>query len=316
MPTAHLLLLLVASGLVATQAFVPPAASGGCGALTTRLTPLLSTAEATRHLPAQSSLDKLDVVKLALKRPRGASVGVEHAPANELSDGDLSILSMQLRKSKAGAIWTADAEAAVKIAEEQESARGDFPGPVPVIYSGSDFESVLNGGGEAGAAAVVLEYGQEGVDMQLLEDVGIIWKVENVAQLQELADSEKKTGGVYLLSKEMLPESVDEESNELKEVLSSLPKSVVTIAPLPSMLPENSEVALGKHYAASLGISSLLLEGACAGDEEDTKYTAFAIDGISKKASSSFSMTGLTGSTNGHFGVSSHSGEVKWRRHE
>ena len=146
--------------------------------------------------------------------------------------------------------------------------------------------------------------------------MGIIWKVQSVAQLQELSGTEKNAGGVYLLSKEMLPKSVDKESNELKEALSNLPKSVVTIAPLPSMLPENSEVALGKHYATSLGISSLLLEGACVGDEEDTKYTAFAIDGINKKASSSFSMTGLTGSTNGHFGVSSHSGEVKWRRRE
>ena len=27
-----------------------------------------------------------------------------------------------------------------------------------------------------------------------------------------------------------------------------------------------------------------------------------------------FPATGLTGSTNGHFGVSSHGGEVKWRR--
>lgn len=119
----------------------------------------------------------------------------------------------------------------------------------------------------------------------------------------------------FLLSHDMLPSSVEEDSSELKEILSNLPKSVVTIAPLPTMLPENNEIALGKHYA-SLGISSLLLEKACVGDEEDIKYSQHAIEGINKKSSSSFSMTGLTGSTNGHFGVSSHAGDVKWRRNE
>ena len=52
------------------------------------------------------------------------------------------------------------------------------------------------------------------------------------------------------------------------------------------------------------------------GDDEDIKYLQHAIEGINKKSSSSFSMTGLTGSTNGHFGVASHDGDVKWRRNE
>ena len=56
----------------------------------------------------------------------------------------------------------------------------------------------------------------------------------------------------------------------------------------------------------------LLLKNACVGDDEDVKYLQYAIKGISKKSSSSFSMTGLTGSTNGHFGVASHGGDVMW----
>jgi len=128
-------------------------------------------------------------------------------------------------------------------------------------------------------------------------------------------DMESHAGGVYMLSKDILPTSIEDDALELKDILSSLPKSVVTIAPLQSMLPENAEVSLGKHYA-SLGISSLLLSNACVGDDEDIKYSQFVIEGINKKSSSSFSMTGLTGSANGHFGVSSHEGEVKWRRNE
>ena len=81
------------------------------------------------------------------------------------------------------------------------------------------------------------------------------------------------------------------------------------------MLPQNAEIALGKHYA-SLGISSLLLTKVCVGDDEDIKYLQHAIDGINKKSLNSFSMRGLTGSTYGHFGMASHGGDVKWRQKE
>ncbi|KAL7525381.1 hypothetical protein ACHAWF_001332 [Thalassiosira exigua] len=262
-----------------------------------------------KQLP-QSSLDQLDVIKLALKRPRGYSVGVEYAPEEDVSGGDLSILSMQLRKSKCAAIWTSDLSSVAQIAREQEGSRGDFPGPVPVIYSGP----VSDGAAEAysDATAVVLEYGHV-VEPELLNDVGVIWKVDTMEQLLDLIDAEDNSGGVFLLSENIIPCTVDEDSSELKDTLTNLPKSIVTVAPLSSMLPENNEINLGKHFA-SLGVSSLLLKNACVGDEEDAKYCQFFIEEVSKKSSSSFSMTGLTGSTNGHFGVSSHGGEVKWRR--
>jgi hypothetical protein len=80
------------------------------------------------------------------------------------------------------------------------------------------------------------------------------------------------------------------------------------------MLPENLEVTLGKALASSGSISSLLLCNCCVNDKEDAKYAQFAIEWITKKSSISFSVTGLTGSTNGHFGDSSHAGEVKWRK--
>jgi len=267
--------------------------------------------------PTQTSLDKLDNLKLSIKKPRGASIGVEYSRLNnELSDGDLKILSMQLRRSaKAAAIWSSDVESIAKLVKEQESARGDFPGPLPVIYSGSLSDAdVVKTVVDGGVTAVVADYGaslDEAVT-SLLSEVGIIWKVSSLDEMKEAVQSENM-GNVILLSKEVLPASIDDDASEdLAESLSN--KSVVTIAQIQSMMPANAEIQLGKDLA-KLGVSSLVLEQACVGDEEDVKYAAYAIEELIKKSSSSFSMTGLTGSTNGHFGVSSHGGEVKWRRH-
>jgi hypothetical protein len=266
------------------------------------------TATTTQVQPTPASLEKLEIVKLALKRPRGASIGVEYLP-NPDADEDVSILSMQLRKVKAAAMYTSNASCVSKFVKEQESARGDFPGPLPVIYTGSSPEEVVEG--EFSATAVVLDYGKDEIANRHMENTGIIWRVSNINQIQE-AINVGNAGDVLLLPQELISDG-EEENAELKEVLCQLPKSTVTIAAISSMLPENKEVTLGK-MCASMGISSLLIQNCCVGDEEDLKYASYVIESISKKSSSSFSMTGLTGSTNGHFGTSSHMGEVKWRR--
>lgn len=69
--------------------------------------------------------------------------------------------------------------------------------------------------------------------------------------------------------------------------------------------------------AASKKVHGLLIENACVGDDEDVKYTCFAVNSITKKSSSTFAMTGLTGSTNGHFGTMSDNASIenaKWKR--
>lgn len=296
-------------------AFVPQSVPSTQGALS------MSAASTTTPLfqPKQSSLDKLNNLKSSIKKPRGASIGVEYSPQlnKKLSDGDLKILSMQLRRSaKAAAIWSSDVESITKLVKEQESSRGDFPGPLPIIYYGSISDAnVVKTVVTGGVSAVVADYG-ESLDetvASLLRDVGIIWRVSSLDKINELMTASDNMGDVILLSKDILPACVhDTSSDELAENLSSN-KSVVSIAQIQSMMPANEEIRLGKHLA-KLGVSSLVLEDACVGDEEDVKYTVYAIEELNKKSSSSFSMTGLTGSTNGHFGVSSHGGEVKWRR--
>ena len=117
-----------------------------------------STKEQLEELPklSLSSLDKLQVIIQALKRPRGASIGVQYSPTTTLSDGNLSIFSMQLRKaSKSSAIYTCDQESLSKIVKEQESSRGDFPGPVPVIYYGTDAEKLDSNVVESASAVVI-----------------------------------------------------------------------------------------------------------------------------------------------------------------
>ncbi|KAL3798987.1 hypothetical protein HJC23_005126 [Cyclotella cryptica] len=256
--------------------------------------------------PSASSFAKLATLIESIQRPRGLSIGVEYAPTTTTTattrqnEQDIAILSMQLRKFHARAIYTSNVLAAAQFVREQQVARGNFPEAVGV-----------------GVDAVVLEYDSlRGEDYPLLEQVGVIWKVSTIDQLQHIM--EQDLGNVFLLSDELLSVGAGDTYNidveQLREQLSSVPKSAILIAPLPSMLPQNLEVTLGKSLASSGSISSLLLSNCCVNDDEDLKYAQFAIEGITKKSSSSFSMTGLTGSTNGHFGVSSHVGEVKWRR--
>ena len=55
-------------------------------------------------------------------------------------------------------------------------------------------------------------------------------------------------------------------------------------------------------------IAAVVIQNACVGDAEDLKYTAFVVESINKKSSKNFQMTGLTGTTNGHFGSESSEG--------
>jgi hypothetical protein len=66
------------------------------------------------------------------------------------------------------------------------------------------------------------------------------------------------------------------------------------------MQDSQAEVSLAKSLKGRC--TSLLLPDALVGDSEDVEYAQFVVDGVRKKASETFKMTGLTGSTNGHFG--------------
>jgi hypothetical protein len=85
------------------------------------------------------------------------------------------------------------------------------------------------------------------------------------------------------------------------------------IAAVNAMQPDGAEIANGKEYKTR-GCGSILVRNACIGDSEDTEYAQFCVGGFTSKASSEFKFSGLTGSTNGHFGGIQANSSVKWRR--
>lgn len=227
-------------------------------------------------------------------------------------EDEVSILSMTLRKLNARSIYTSNIQAMKNFMKEQASAKGDFPGSVPIVYWGDNWKVAV----ENGAELVVISCdGFQNDDIDSVEDVGVIWKTSELSQIKLMI--EKGMGNVFLLDNDLLlndKNGINIEHLEQQFQLECIPESAIVIAALPSMLPENLELTLGRSLSSLGSISSLVFKESCVSDEEDVKYSQFIIDGLTKKSSSTFSMTGLTGSTNGHFGVSSHSGEVKWRR--
>lgn len=270
-------------------------------------------------------------IKEVLKKYRGPSISVEVSLHQKTlpslstsrtgSSMEMEILSQELRKAKASSIFTSDLNAIYELANEQRTAVGNFPGPCPIVYNGDVncwMDAVKNG-----ATAVVMDtmslMGNDYIndnDDKNQHQVDIICRVENINQVHNVLEK----GFHYAF---IIPSShVDIEA--LKEMLNVIPKESVIIYSLQSMQKNNSEITLGKEVMSlsinnenGSRVSGLLLEDACVGDEEDIKYTNFAVTGLTKKASSTFAMTGLTGSTNGHFGTMSDNASVennKWRR--
>eukprot|EP00816_Leptocylindrus_hargravesii_P002182 CAMPEP_0196818486 /NCGR_PEP_ID=MMETSP1362-20130617/65802_1 /TAXON_ID=163516 /ORGANISM="Leptocylindrus danicus, Strain CCMP1856" /LENGTH=136 /DNA_ID=CAMNT_0042196599 /DNA_START=1 /DNA_END=411 /DNA_ORIENTATION=+ len=89
--------------------------------------------------------------------------------------------------------------------------------------------------------------------------------------------------------------------------------SPIIIGALSSMQQENKELEAAKELK-SKGVTSILMMDAIVGDNEDVAYATFVVNGVMKKKSSTFNMTGLTGSTNGHFGGVASTISTMWER--
>jgi hypothetical protein len=270
------------------------------------------------------------VIKGALQKMRGISVSVEFSPkdVSKTSPLDMELLSQELRKAKVSSIWTCDCEVLGYFSKEQNSAKGNFPGPVPIVYQ----HRCREGGEELGerdvenlvlaiqngASAVVLDsnllklYNDKHIQSMDNGDVDVICKVENLQQVQMALD--EGYDSAFLISGSLLDE-------EMQLILRSIPKSSVVIASLSSMQPGSQEISRAKALAGlvvpdSAKVSSVLIHDACVGDQEDVKYCSFVVENINKKSSSTFQMTGLTGAANGHFGseVSGGFRAAKWQR--
>ncbi len=219
------------------------------------------------------------LLRSALVSPgKAVSVSIEYTGTNVASIDDLS---MELRKAKAAAIWCDDVDAVKCFAAEQATAKGDFPGPLPVVYDGTDRQAAI----DAGASAVVADAG---------EDVGdaapVIWRVtaDNAADAAAAAGE----GDAFLF-----------DADSTADVVAVLPAKAVSVASVTAMQEDEAEVEAGRA-CRDAGAAGVLLRRACVGDDEDIKYARHAVGLLRSKRSSSFAMDGFTGSTNGHFGTS------------
>ena len=218
------------------------------------------------------------LLRQALVSPgKAVSVSIEYTGTNVASIDDLS---MELRKAKAATVWCDDVAAVKCFAAEQATAKGDFPGPLPIVYTGADRQNAM----DAGAAAVVADAGED------VSVAPVIWRVtaDNAADAASSASPED----AFLF-----------DAAETADVVAALPAKAVAVASVAAMQEDEAEVEAGRA-CRDAGAAGVLLQGACVGDDEDIKYARHAVGLLRSKRSSSFAMDGFTGSTNGHFGTS------------
>lgn len=256
-------------------------------------------------------------LKNAIKKRSGAhTVSIEVLPAadgvvasidaGELAEGTgarrtttltaserLSKVSAELRGGRdqpvlAASIWTPDVESLSVILKEQATARGDFPGPCPVVFNGdaSDAQAAV----EAGANGVVLTASDLAMAKALDGDVEIVWSVSSADEIALIVSDESMPEDAFLIG-----------GGDAAALVAELPPSAVAIASVDAMQPEDGEVAAGRELA-SLGCKALLVRGACVGDSEDVAYSKYVVKELTSKKSSTFKIDGHTGAVNGHFG--------------
>ena len=224
-----------------------------------------------------------------LQRPSGMlTVAVEYQPpdadAAALATGeskphDVSMLSMRLRKMGAAAIFTPQLPALHAFVTEQQGAKGDFPGPCAVVFSGTAVET--REAIAAGASAVVLGSGGIG----LVEDLGVevIWRVTRLEEIHEI-DRGGYGDGVFLIE---APSGASDggtsdggtsdggtsdggtsdggtsdggtcdggtsDAETCDELIAALPEGAYAIGSVNAMQAENAELAQGRQLTSAEG---------------------------------------------------------------
>ena len=208
-------------------------------------------------------------------------------------DERLSKISADLRGGREGAlcatVWTPDIDSVGVLVKEQASAKGDFPGPCPVVYTGDAAHAA--DAVAAGASGVVLRAEQLEMAHSLATEV--VWHVSSEEDIERIVSDEQAPEDGFLL-----------DAAEAAALLPSLPSSAVGVVALDAMLPDDGEVELGREMVASHKVKALLVRDACVGDVEDLPYAKYVVKQLTSKKSASFAIDGHTGSTNGHFGGS------------
>lgn len=261
----------------------------------------------TRLFSSATAAGTAPMLKSLLKKPsKVLTVGVEYSPEKSQAD---EVLSMKLRQqAKVSFVVCQDLAAIQLLSKEQESARGNFPGPVPIVCETQTVENnVVQEISESGASAVILDAGASDA-LQKAESASscgleTIWKVSSVDQAKQVLEA-FEDADIFLL----------DDTESMAEILEIIPKSSMSIGTLHEPMQEDgAEIETGKEYK-KMGCASILVKKACIGDKEDIDYASFLVSGLTSKASSEFKFSGMTGSINGHYGGLAANGSVKWDR--
>lgn len=266
------------------------------------------------RLHMSTTVPENDTIRAALQKMRGISVSVEFKTKEAKSISEVEMLSQELRKAKVASIFVSDVEHLGVMINEQEGAKGNFPGPCPIIFNGGCKEELLDLAIENGATCVVYKPGTH-YTPKLNKYVHVISEVASRQDIQNAI--QEGHGNMFLLS------ASGKSNEEIQNILNEIPKDSLVIASLDAMQPNSHEISQGKEIVSWTNdhgskISALLISNACIGDAEDLKYASFVVENMYKKSSSTFKMTGLTGSSNGHFGSNQSGGiaTAKWNRQE
>lgn len=202
-----------------------------------------SGATPSRVTKAATSMAAATTSKLGktLKKPTGAlTIGFQVCPAAQMKERDVEELSAVLRKSKASIIFS-DAASLPSFTKEQSKAKGNFPGPCPVVAWAASEEDMA-ASKEAGAAGVVVSVSELGVEKAatLAESapIDVIFQVKSVSEAEEAVKAGAK---VVLVSG----------AEDLEAVRGAIPKDVAAIASVESMMPGNAEADTARALKAA-----------------------------------------------------------------
>eukprot|EP00960_Hanusia_phi_P004387 128502-Hanusia_phi.AAC.1 len=220
----------------------------------------------------------------ALKKASGAltvSVTVD-GQVGEQKQSEVETLSSLLRRSKVATLFVP--RDLVKVfADEQRTAKGNFPGPCPLVLREvvSDTQQIEHAASH-GASAVVVRADHADASSLSQEAKGkglsVIWEVASAEELKQLEDAGEN---MFL---------VDEKDMEL---VSQAAKTSLVVGRVSAMQEGNEEVKRSREMKNS-GCAAIVIEDAVVGDGEDLPYVRWALDAILSKASTEFKITGMT----------------------
>jgi hypothetical protein len=235
---------------------------------------------------------KKGAISKAFKKPTGAltvSLEYERMETSTYTENDLVVLSMQLRKIKAASLWTPSLSDVAILTKEQNTAKGDFPGPCPVVYYpplSKAKEEDLQAAAGAGATAVVLR-----PDAMTMADAAVecglevIWDVRSPEDIRVVVEAGKGTN--FLVAGADVLET---------DLMAALPQDSLTVA---SVDCQNDEIRIGRE-AAKAGIKSIVIRQACIGDIGwDLRYGRSAIESLTSKANPEFNIVGMSKGSSG-----------------